>query len=142
MNDRENTGAGRTVAGFGVDDILRQRYVTVPAAGRQVSLSFEDADRETVAALLPQARAVLAAFARLSEEATAFLWAWGAEGDESAEEAAAFLASMNPTTVVIGPSGAFALHYEEVDEEHFLDGYWPAVHFTAGLTPEKVTVEA
>ncbi|MFF8954784.1 hypothetical protein [Streptomyces sp. NPDC014894] len=146
MHDRDDQGTGRGggVGGFTAEDVVRARYVLVHAADQEISLSFDvgEPTAETIGALLPHARAVLAAFGGLRDEAVAFLWEWGADGTEPAAERARFLAENAPTSLVVDASGEFALHYEEIGEGHFLDGYWPAVRFTADLTPLEVTVEA
>lgn len=124
------------------DELLDRGYVTVRAADQHISVSFDTREAAVITALLPQAGELLSTFDRIRADATAFLWNWGAEGDGSEDERLGFLRDMRPTTLVVLGSGEFAVHYEEVSEDLFLDGYWPAVHFSTERAPVSVTVEA
>ncbi|MER6914769.1 hypothetical protein ABT354_24105 [Streptomyces sp. NPDC000594] len=143
-----------------LDRIAGERYVTVRVAGQELAVTFDSLggghpDAGTIAGLLPRARALLADFAAVRERATAYLWEWGAHGEEPAdnpgdnpgeepggEERAAFLRKMVPTTLAVTSATTAELHYEDVGEEYMLDGYWPVVHHDAAMTPVEVTVEA
>ncbi|MBY6307361.1 hypothetical protein [Streptomyces clavuligerus] len=130
------------------DRIVAERYVTVRAAGQELSVTFAPfgstvpADRETVVRLLPRARTLLADFAAVRERATEYLWDWGAEGEETEEEKAAFLRDVLPSALTVADGAGTEVHYENIGEEYMLDGYWPVVHHDAGLNPVRVTVEA
>ncbi|GLF95069.1 hypothetical protein [Streptomyces yaizuensis] len=130
------------------DRIVAERYVTVRAAGQELSVSFDpfgshgSADRETVVRLLPRARALLADFAAVRERATEYLWEWGADGESTEEERAAFRREMVPTTLTVTEGAGTEVHFENAGEDYLLDGYWPVVHHDADMNPVRVTVEA
>ncbi|MFH8616273.1 hypothetical protein ACH4E8_14520 [Streptomyces sp. NPDC017979] len=126
--------------------------VTVRVDGRDLvvmvdqSGSAQRSTPEEVAALLPRVRSVLADFAAVRERATAFLWEWGAEGEETEEERAGFHRDVLPGTLTLTVTDArearFAVHFDSRNEAYLLDGYWPAVHLDADLHPDRVTIEA
>lgn len=115
---------------------------TVRAAGRDLWVSFDTAGPDLVAELLPHAGRLVTAFDRVHRDGLAFLWSWGAEGDESDEERERFGHQMRPDGLVVYRSGDFEVHYDDTSGEYFLDGYWPAVVYRGDMTPLTVTVEA
>jgi hypothetical protein len=135
-----------------LERIVDERYVTVRAGGQDLVVTAHsvelDLDAEEgpgardIMATLPRVRAVLADFAAVRERATEYLWAFGATGDESDEEKANFLREMVPSTLVIAGPAAIELHYDDISEKYMPQGYWPAVHLDADLTPVEVSVEA
>ncbi|MEU9605797.1 hypothetical protein [Streptomyces sp. NPDC048057] len=137
-----------------LDRLAAAGDVTVRAGGHDLLVMVDEvgsAERltpEAVAALLPRVRLVLADFAAVRERAAAFLWEWGAQGEETEEERARFHRVMVPTTLTVTGAAQFAVHFEARPTEHaadapyLLDGYWPAVHLDAELLPDRVTIEA
>lgn len=123
-------------------ELLDRRYLTVRVEDQPISLSFDPHEPAVITTLLPHTGELLSTFARIRADATEFLWNWGAEGDESADERAGFFRDVVPTSLVVQGSGEFTVHFEEVSEDLFLDGYWPAVHFSRERRPLSVTVEA
>ncbi|WP_018352653.1 hypothetical protein [Longispora albida] len=121
------------------DEPTQSHTVTLPTIGRLWLISD---DETPFVDLLPHARRIIAAFDQVHRESLAFLWSWGATGDETAEDQARFRDELRPETVTLHPSGAFVVHYAVTAGRHFPDGYWPAVHHHADLTPARVTVEA
>ncbi|MER5772567.1 hypothetical protein [Streptomyces sp. NPDC001985] len=115
---------------------------TVTAAGQELSVGFDSAGPEKAAALMPHLRSLLDSFDGVRRAGTAFLWEWGADGTESAGERARFLAGTVPTSLVLLRSGGFELHYEDLGEDAFPEGHWPAVRFLADRTPVDVVVES
>lgn len=86
-------------------------------------------------------RDLLADFGTVRRTAVDHLWQWGAEPSDTDDDRAEFIATMHPAELVVREDGGFALHYTETGGR-MLDGYWPAVHFTADRTPTEVTVES
>lgn len=116
----------------------------IPIADDELRLAFDSAGQGKATALLPHARVLVTALDRIAAAGAEFLWNWGADRDEPDEEKEAFLREVSPPTdLVIYRSGDFEIHYAGASgTKYFMDGYWPAVQFTADLTPVAVTVEA
>ncbi|KQX78823.1 hypothetical protein AB0K86_07845 [Streptomyces clavifer] len=133
---------GTAWGGLPADEIVRRRYVVVPAAGQDLSVSFDCAGPEKVAELLPHALEVVAEFGRIRRTGAEFLWDWGANGDESEEDRAGFLDAVAPTDLVVLRSGDFEVHFDDVSGRYFPDGYWGAVQYRRDMTPASGTMEA
>ena len=58
-----------------------------------------------------------------------------AELDEAADD-------LRAEQIVILPDGAVTVHFNVTCGQHFLDGYWPAVHFGPDDAITQVTVES
>ncbi|WP_019632693.1 hypothetical protein [Actinomadura atramentaria] len=112
------------------------------ATAGELLIMFDNAGADRVEELLPHVRGLLAAMDEIGPAAVAHLWDWGATGDETAEEKAAFLAEVRPTSLVVYRSGDFELHFEKVPDGAFLDGYWPVVLHRADGRPVDVFVDA
>ncbi|MGW1279775.1 hypothetical protein ACWD4V_22885 [Streptomyces tsukubensis] len=132
------------------DDFADTGWVTVRVEGdRELTVSFDTTpgtgpggpSAQTLAALLPRVRDLLADFGTVRRTAVDHLWQWGAEPSDTDDDRAEFIATMHPAELVVREDGGFALHYTETGGR-MLDGYWPAVHFTADRTPTEVTVES
>ncbi|WP_405810373.1 hypothetical protein OG524_13465 [Streptomyces sp. NBC_01520] len=124
------------------DEIVRRQYVVVPAAGQELSVSFDCAGPEKVAELLPHTREVVADFGQVRRTGAEFLWDWGANGDESEEDRVGFLDAVAPTDLVVFRSGDFEVHFDDASGRYFPDGYWGAVQYRRDMTPESGTMEA
>ncbi|MET8176006.1 hypothetical protein [Streptomyces clavifer] len=124
------------------DEIVRRQYVVVPAAGQDLSVSFDCAGPEKVAELLPHAREVVAEFDQVRRTGAEFLWDWGANGDESEEDRAGFLEAVAPADLVVFRSGDFEVHFGDASGRFFPDGYWGAVQYQRDMTPASGTMEA
>lgn len=124
------------------DAVAEACEAMVTIGERELWLSFECGGPEKVRQLLPHTRALLADIERIGRDGAEFLWARHVEGDETEADKAEFLEVARPTSLVVYVSGDFAVHYEETSEVYVMDGYWPAVQFTADRTPVDHTVEA
>ncbi|QDY75933.1 hypothetical protein [Streptomyces qinzhouensis] len=133
------------------DDFTDTGWATVRVADdRELVVSFDAAPAtatahggpspQTLAALLPRVRDLLADFGNIGRTAVDHLWQWGADPSDTDEDRAEFTATMHPSDLVVRTDGGFALHYQDTGGR-MPDGYWPAVHFTADRTPDRVTVE-
>jgi hypothetical protein len=131
-----------------LDQIVEERYVTVSAGDQDLTVTAESIDPDqrldpqTVIAVLPRIKSLLADFAALRERATEYLWAWGAGEEETDDDKAEFMRNMVPSTLVIASATTIELHYEDISEKYIQDGYWPAVHFDKDMMPTHVSVEA
>jgi hypothetical protein len=134
--------AGPDLDGAELAEILRVGQALVTVGDHEVWLTFDCADPEKVAELLPRARELLMDIDRLSRDGAELLWTMTTEGDKTESDKAGFFAGMTATSLVIYLTGDFELHYEEAGETFFMEGYWPSVQFLADRTPVGFIIEA
>ncbi|MEV1119306.1 hypothetical protein AB0I91_29990 [Actinosynnema sp. NPDC049800] len=132
----------RGLDGPGVEEIVRLGQAQVVAGDLDLSVTFDGAGPEKVAELLPHVRDLLAEFDRVSRDGLEFLWDKSSDGSEPDGAKARFLTELVPAELVVYRSGDFEIHFVDTTESYYLDGYWPAVQFTADATPVSETVEA
>lgn len=116
--------------------------VAVTLDDRPLRLSFDAADAGRTAELAPHARRLAEALPSIGAAGGEFLWSWGADGTEPAEEKARFLDALRPDGLVVYRSGDFEVHFDDTSGDYFPEGYWPAVRYRADRTPVSVSVEA
>jgi hypothetical protein len=109
---------------------------------RDIRLTFDGAGVERVTELLPHARNLVAGFARIEADGREFLWSWGRDGTETADEERRFRAALCPGALVVYRSGDFEVHFDDTSGDHLPEGYWPVVRHRADRTPTSVSVEA
>lgn len=115
---------------------------TVPTAGGELELMLEGTTVDEVSALLPRVRAVVAdldSFRRLASDAVVTQFSKGDPEPHELDDAAS---DLTLDTVEASTDGTIVLHLTDNCEEHFPDGYWPAVHFAPDDTVITVTVES
>ncbi|MFJ8614381.1 hypothetical protein ACIRD4_00770 [Streptomyces clavifer] len=138
----ERPCTGREWSALRADEMVRRQSVIVAADGLDLSVSFDCAGPEMTAELLPHAREVVADFGAVRRAGAEFLWGWGANGDESEEDRADFLAAVAPTDLVLFRSGDFEVHFGDASGQYFTDGYWGAVQYRRDMAPASGTMEA
>ncbi|MCP9958877.1 DUF2262 domain-containing protein [Streptomyces sudanensis] len=124
------------------DEALADYGVAVVLGGRSLRLSFDGAGAGRVAELAPHAGKLAEALRSIGEDGAEFLWTWGADGTEPAEEKARFLGALRPAGLVVYRTGDFEVHFDDVSGEYFAEGYWPAVRYRADRTPVSASLEA
>ncbi|MFF2024355.1 hypothetical protein ACFVW2_21445 [Streptomyces sp. NPDC058171] len=123
----------RGAGGYGTDLVL---------GDQDVRLTFDGAGVEKVTELLPHARDLVAGFAPVEAAGRGFLWSWGRDGTETADDERRFKDALCPGALVVYRSGDFEVHFDDTSGDHFPDGYWPVVRHRADRTPTSVSVEA
>ncbi|MFD7551902.1 hypothetical protein [Streptomyces sp. NPDC059816] len=119
--------------GYGTDLVL---------GDQDVRLTFDGADVEKVMELLPHVRDLVAGFAPVEAAGRQFLWSWGSDGTETADDEHRYQGALRPGALVVYRSGDFEVHFDDTSGDYFLDGYWPVVRHRADRTPTSVSVEA
>ncbi|GAB3147755.1 hypothetical protein GCM10027058_07170 [Microbacterium neimengense] len=105
-------------------------------------LTLETGDATIAATLVNRLEDFLSLRARWDRAATdAVVVEFRTEGptQDELDEAAA---DLNAEQIVIFPDGTVTVHFNDTCGRHFLDGYWPAVHFGADDAVTRVSVES
>ncbi|WDG17347.1 hypothetical protein [Microbacterium sp. Clip185] len=105
-------------------------------------LTLETGDARIATGLLSRLEAFLsrrAQWDRTATDAVVLEFSSEAPTQDELDEAAD---DLEAEQIVIFPDGAVAVHFTDTCGRHFLDGYWPAVHFGADDAVMKVTVES
>ncbi|MDR6200664.1 hypothetical protein QE374_002573 [Microbacterium sp. SORGH_AS428] len=105
-------------------------------------LTLETGDERVAAGLLARLEAFLARRALWERAATdAVVVEFSAE-DPTQDELDEAAADLRAEQIVVFPDAAVTVHLNDTCGQHFLDGYWPAVHFDSHDVVAKVTVES
>ena len=108
--------------------------------GRELELMIDGSDVDSVAALTPRARAVVADLDSIRRPASDAIVTHFSDGEPSPADLDAAASDLVLDTLETTDE-ATVLHFTDSCGEHFPEGFWPAVHLDLDGQVTEVTVE-
>ncbi|WP_238343667.1 hypothetical protein [Microbacterium sp. RG1] len=105
-------------------------------------LTLETGDTTVAAGLLPRLEAFLSRRALWEREATDAVVVEFSTEDPTQDELDEAAADLRAAQIVVFPDAAVTVHFNDTCGQHFLEGYWPAVHFSSLDAVTEVSVES
>lgn len=115
---------------------------TLATAGGELELMIEGTAVDEVSALLPRVREVIADLDSLRRRASDAVVTAFSQGEVEQHELDDAASDLTLETVEASADGTIVLHLIDSCEQHFPEGYWPAVHLAPDDTVVTVTVES